>query len=83
MKLGTFLMILILALIGLGFLINDSIYTHSELATANQPMGVALIAIADATSVNCQVLQLPPHREHTRVLSALIAMDIVRRRYLC
>jgi small-conductance mechanosensitive channel len=36
MKLGTFLTILILALVCLGFLINDSIYTHSELATVYQ-----------------------------------------------
>ena len=36
MKLGTFLAILILALVGLGFLINDSIHTHSELKLVNQ-----------------------------------------------
>ncbi len=29
-------MILIMSFVGLGFLINDSIYTHSELATAHQ-----------------------------------------------
>jgi len=38
MKLGTFLTILILALVGLGFLINDSIHTHSELATAHEAL---------------------------------------------
>lgn len=35
MKIGTFLVILLLALVGLGFLLNDSFYTHSELSTAN------------------------------------------------
>lgn len=38
MKLGTFLTILLLALVGLGFLINDSIHTHSELKLVNQTM---------------------------------------------
>ena len=36
MKLGTFLAILILALVCLGFLINDSIHLRSELALARQ-----------------------------------------------
>ena len=36
MKLGTFLTILILALVGLGFLINDSIHIRTELKMVNQ-----------------------------------------------
>lgn len=36
MKLGTFLAILMLALVCLGFLINDSFHLHSELALARQ-----------------------------------------------
>lgn len=35
MKIGNFLVLLLLALVGLGFLLNDSFYTHSELSTAN------------------------------------------------
>jgi cell division protein FtsB len=38
MKLGTFLAILILVLVSLGFLINDSIHTHSELSVAKKTM---------------------------------------------
>jgi hypothetical protein len=36
MKIGNFFIILLLALVSLGFLINDSLHTHSELTMANR-----------------------------------------------
>jgi hypothetical protein len=36
MKIGTFLLVLLLALVSLGFLINDNFYAHSELAEVNK-----------------------------------------------
>lgn len=62
MKLGNFLLILLIALVSLGFLINDSIHTHADLRVVNQ-------TVASIQEENAQLNQTIA--EQTKEIQAL------------
>lgn len=77
MKLGTFLTILILTLVCLGFLINDGIHTHSELAAAHDAVvtlqkensGLAQQAAQQEKEIEDLQISYNSLEEHNKVLT--------------
>ena len=50
--------------------------------TAEKPVGTVWIAVADALGTSTQLLQWPGDRAMIRGLSAMVALDLLRRKAL-